>query len=399
MNSHIEKLYNIAYKPHKIIIGLMSGTSLDGLDVALCKVAKNGVNTQLELLQFETINYTTHFKNEVQEIFCKENISQQKLCLLHNHIGNLHAQYVNQLLQKWNIKNTDVDVIASHGQTIYHAPQQLHQQLQYGNATLQIGDADAIAHHTGIITISDFRQKHIAAGGSGAPLALYGDYFLLSSKNENRILLNIGGIANFTYLPQTLNFENVICTDVGAGNTLMDTYIQQNFKPLLFDTDGAIAQQGNVNYNLLQQLLSHSFFNLPFPKSTGQEIFNANFLHNAMQASNTTHIAKEDVVATLNLFTATAIANAISQLNITTRYAVYISGGGICNATLIRNLQQLLPNATLQSTQLLGINPNAKEAILFAVLANETLCGNSNFYNQAAQHYPVIKMGKISFPC
>ena len=229
MHSNIQKLYDIANKPCRLIIGLMSGTSLDGLDIALCSIEGNGVNTKLHLLNFETIPYLDDFKSEIRTIFSRKQIDLEKLCLLNPWIALQHAQMINTCLQKWNIKNTEVDLIASHGQTIYHAPQRLHQQQKFGNATLQIGDGDHIAVATGIITISDFRQKNIAAGGEGAPLAVYGDYLIFGKSGEDRVLLNIGGIANFTYLPGVNENEKILCSDIGPGNTLMDAYIQEQF--------------------------------------------------------------------------------------------------------------------------------------------------------------------------
>ncbi|CAF3947653.1 unnamed protein product [Rotaria sp. Silwood1] len=337
----------------------MSGTSLDGLDLALCKISGSSTNTAFELLHFETVEYDNDFKQELQSIFCKEQVSLEKICLMNNYVAQIHSKIINATLLKWNIKNNDVDAIASHGQTIYHSPKYKHLQTKFDNATLQIGDGDIIAHNTQILTISDFRQKHIAANGSGAPLAIYGDYFLLSNETENRILLNIGGIANFTYLPSNKNFDDVFCSDVGPGNTLMDNYIQQNFKGLHFDLDGLIAEKGSTNENLLSALLQHNFFNHAFPKSTGQEVFNITFLNDALQLINQKSLDKYDVVATLNKFTAKCIANAIHQTIKGKEFAIYISGGGLHNKTLMKNLQELLPNNPIQSTEYLGINPNA----------------------------------------
>ena len=171
MNSNIQKLYDIANKPKRTIIGLMSGTSLDGLDIALCSIEGCGTDTKLEVLHFETVSYSNEFKSELRTVFSKKEINLEKLCLLNPWIALQHAGMINTCLQEWDIKNEEVDLIASHGQTIYHAPQRLHQQQNFGNATLQIGDGDHLAVATGIITISDFRQKNIAAGGEGAPLA------------------------------------------------------------------------------------------------------------------------------------------------------------------------------------------------------------------------------------
>ncbi|MFN8805761.1 MAG: anhydro-N-acetylmuramic acid kinase, partial [Bacteroidota bacterium] len=219
MNRQIQSLYQIAQKPQRLIIGLMSGTSLDGLDIALCRFRGMGLETQIELLEFETVAYENAFKEEIKTIFSKDTVSLEKVCLLNPWVGLVHAQMILDCLKKWNRVPSEIDLIASHGQTIYHAPKSLHQKEKFGNATLQIGDGDHIAHATGVITLSDFRQKHIAAGGEGAPLASYGDFLIFSKRGENRIMLNIGGIANFTYLPGTLNADEVFSTDVGPGNT------------------------------------------------------------------------------------------------------------------------------------------------------------------------------------
>ena len=233
MNSNIESLYKIAQKPTRTIIGLMSGTSLDGLDVALCEISCSGEETEVKLIQFDTVDYSEDIKSEIRSVFAKQTIDFQKLVLLNEWIGSLHADMILECLNRWDIFPEKVDLIASHGQTVFHAPKILHQQEKFPNATLQIGDGDHIAVKTGIITLSDFRQKHVAAGGEGAPLAVYGDYFLFSKKEENRIMLNMGGISNFTYLPASNNPEEVFVTDTGTGNTLIDAFIRNLMTKML----------------------------------------------------------------------------------------------------------------------------------------------------------------------
>ena len=177
MNSNLQTLFNAAQKTERLAVGLMSGTSLDGLDIALCSFKGHGLHTTFKLLEFKTVSYDEHFKNEVKQIFSRRTVDLEKLCILNDYIGNFHGELINNALTGWKIKNSAIDFIASHGQTIYHAPKSLHKHAQYPNATLQIGDADHIAVKTGILTIADFRQKHLAAGGEGAPLALYGQAF------------------------------------------------------------------------------------------------------------------------------------------------------------------------------------------------------------------------------
>lgn len=229
MNKNISALYQIAQKETRKIIGLMSGTSLDGLDIALCEISGSGENTAVKLIQFETIDYSEEIKIEIRKVFAKKEIDFQHLVVLNEWIGLLHAEMINTSLKKWNITSDSVHLIASHGQTVLHAPKFLHQLEKFPNATLQIGDGDHIAVKTGIITLSDFRQKHIAAGGEGAPLAVYGDYFLFGKKGENRIMLNMGGIANFTFLPASLNANETFVTDTGTGNTLIDLFCKALF--------------------------------------------------------------------------------------------------------------------------------------------------------------------------
>lgn len=399
MHSSIQRLYDIAQKPKKLIIGLMSGTSLDGLDIAICQIAGNGLQTKMELLEFETIPYTDEFKSEVRTVFSKQEINLEKLCLLNPWIALQQANMINTSLTKWNIKKEEVDLIASHGQTIFHAPKSLHKQPKFGNATLQIGDGDHLAVATGIIIISDFRQKHITAGGEGAPLAFYGDYLLFNQEGENRVLLNIGGIANFTFLPGSEEDGQIICSDIGPGNTMMDAFVQANFPGHFFDDEAAIAKAGKVNDILLSALKANAFFQLSFPKTTGPELFNLSFLESAKIMAGISAISVEDTMATLNKFSADMIVEAImSNVKNPNNLQVICSGGGIHNPLLMQHLYDQLPAYHFKTTDELGINPDAKEAVLFALLANETVSGNSTTFQLNSAGIPAVSMGKISFP-
>ncbi|MFD2582626.1 anhydro-N-acetylmuramic acid kinase [Pedobacter vanadiisoli] len=397
MNRQIQKLYSKAGKSERLIIGLMSGTSMDGLDIALCSVKKSGAETDVRLLKFKTGDYTADFRAKIKAIFSKKEVDLQLVCLMNEHIANVHAQLINEALKEWGYKNEDIDFIASHGQTIFHAPKSLHQLGDYPNGTLQIGDGDHIAIKTGIITLSDFRQKHLAAGGEGAPLAVYGDYLMFSEAGEDRVMLNIGGIANFTYLPANMEASEIFSTDVGPGNTLMDQYMQKYFNRF-YDKDAAVALSGESNSKLLSALLECDFFELDFPKTTGPELFNLEYLSKAQEKSSTTNLSKEEVVATLCRFSAETIVHAIKRcFGDEAKAQVFMSGGGMHNSLLVQLLQARLPSCRFLTTDDLNINPDAKEAVLFAVLANETLCGEPiDFGNR--QGVPSVCMGKISLP-
>jgi anhydro-N-acetylmuramic acid kinase len=398
MHPHIQKLYSVANKPDRKIIGLMSGTSVDGLDIALCRISGSGTDTKIRIEHFETVPFNEDFKKEVRSIFAKKQIDFEKLCLLNPWIALQQAALINDLLKKWKIKNTEIDLIASHGQTVYHAPKILHQQEKFGNATLQIGDGDHLAVATGIITISDFRQKHIAAGGEGAPLAVYGDYLVFSKKDENRIMLNMGGIANFTFLSGELDASKVFSTDTGPGNTMMDAYTQKHFQRS-FDDNASIAKQGTIDENLLQALKDNIFFHQAFPKTTGPELFNLDYLKQAQQRSGSGSISHVDCMATLNRFSADTIVDGIKKCFPNNEpFVMYASGGGMHNPLMMQNISEQLPGVPIKTTSDLEIDPDAKEAVLFAILANECICGGAYNFNNTKAGIPSVTMGKISFP-
>ena len=395
----MQQLTAIAQKAQRHIIGLMSGTSVDGLDIAYCRISGEGHDTSVEILAFETISYQPDFKAEIKSVFSKKEVDFEKLCLLNPWIAKQQAAMINTFLQKHNIAKEEVDLIASHGQTVYHAPKALHQQEKFSNATLQIGDGDHMAVDTGIITISDFRQKHIAAGGEGAPLAVYGDYFIFSKKGEDRIMLNMGGIANFTFLPGSMDADKIFSTDTGTGNTLMDALMQQQFPGKYFDEDAAVAKKGTVNESLLNALKDHQFFQQSFPKTTGPELFNLQYVQNAKEKSGTTDLNVYDTMATLNAFSAQTIAEAILKtMPANSNFHLYASGGGMHNPLLMEQIKQLLPNIPIHLTSELGIDPDAKEAVLFAILANECIAGGNVQFSKELKGIPSVTMGKISFP-
>lgn len=407
MNQNIQHLYDIAQKPERLIVGLMSGTSLDGLDVALCRITNSGPNTQVVVEHFATVPYDDALKVQIRAVFAKKQIDFEQLCLLNAHIGRLHGQLILDCLRTWSVDPQTVDAVASHGQTVYHAPKSQHRRANFPNATLQIGDGDHIAATTGIITFSDFRQKHVAHGGEGAPLAVYGDYFMFSKKGENRILLNMGGIANFTYLPANSDASSVFTTDTGPGNTLLDAYARKLLnKP--YDEDGKLAAQGQVSLALLTALKTNSFFDAPFPKTTGPEVFNTAYVDEAQTRSQTKQLAGANLMATLVQFSADTIVEAIRRIfparsansafvDQDDVFHIYMSGGGMHNPSLTSAIQAQLPTCRFCRTDELGINGDAKEAVLFGVLANESLAGGTTSFGNR-QGVPTVSMGKVSFP-
>ena len=400
MNQYIAQLARMGAAEKRTILGLMSGTSLDGLDIALCEIAGSGIETEVVLKNFTTVPFEEDFKTAIRSIFSKKIVDFEQLCLLNPWVGEKHASIILATLKSWGINPSEINLIASHGQTVYHAPKILHQHPQFGNGTMQIGDGDHIAVKTGIITISDFRQKHIAAGGEGAPLAVYGDYFIFSKKGEDRIMLNIGGIANYTFLPGNLDASKIFSTDTGPGNTIMDQFVQKHFN-IPYDKDAAIAKKGTVNDALLNALMGDAFFTKSFPKTTGPELFNLAYLENAMVVSGQSGISLYDIMATLNRLTAVTIVDAIQkgqEMIGNKQLSIYSSGGGMHNPMIMHHIQFCLPESSFFTTDTLHIHPDAKEAVLFAVLANEHIAGGAFEIGGGKAGIPAVTMGKISFP-
>lgn len=398
MNKQLQRLYEIASKDERIILGLMSGTSLDGLDIALCSVSNAGKDTKIKLLRFTTVNYDDHIRSHIKQLFAAKNISLESICQQNKWLGVIFAQMINLTLQKWHVANESIDLIASHGQTIYHAPQHQSGIEAIGHSTLQIADGDQIAYHTGIITLCDFRQKHIAAGGEGAPLSAYGDYLLYGQQESACLLVNIGGISNYTYLPLAASFEQMITSDAGPGNTLMNGWIEKT-RGMSFDADGSMAASGKCHHLLLEQLKQHAFFQQIQPASTGPESFSADWLNDCIIKINST-ISDEDVMATLNQFTAESITQSLSPYLIKEKSThVILSGGGIHNPVLMQNLKRLLQEVSSNMEVTIADNPDAKEAMIFALLANEALTGNASIsFGMGTKHSPTVSFGKICLP-
>ena len=394
MNPGIETLYKIANKSKRMILGLMSGTSLDGLDIALCEFEGTGLSTKFQLKQFVSLPYTSEFKDSIQAVFAKEQIHFPSLSTLNAEIGIKHAELILSALQSWGIKPGEIDLIASHGQTVMHRPMRHGKQP---NSTLQIGDGDHIALKTGIITLSDFRQKHVAAGGEGAPLAMYGDYFLFSKKGENRILLNIGGIGNFTFLPANQDPNLILVTDTGPGNTLIDACVRSYFPGFFFDKDARLGMQGLLHPGLLKELMYLDFFHENFPKSTGPEYFNLDKVEQLIQANQWT-LTPTDLIRTLTEFSVQSMVLAIKKYIPVTQANLYVSGGGSQNPLMMQRISELLPELKVGLSSEIGIPTDAKEAVLFALLANETIMDAGAAKVRRLGDSPWVTMGKISLP-
>ena len=409
MNPSIKKLAAIAEKESRTIIGLMSGTSLDGLDIALCRISGSGSRTKVDLSQFVTKPYSDYHKGHLKKITSVSNelVSLAEICRQHTWLGAHHADLILAALSEWGVKPEQVDCIASHGQTIYHLPARNQKEFPEAlDATLQIGDGDQIATRTGILTISDFRQKHTAHGGEGAPMAALVDRILFGDENESRILLNIGGIGNYTWLPagkKRINQEHghgSFTTDTGPGNTLIDMLAKRYFQKSI-DEDGLIAASGNVHRELLEEMFKDPWFDESVSKSTGPEYFHFDWMSERAEKAglNLKEIRPDDQLATVTELSAVTIAESIR--NRVPRFeenSVYISGGGAHNNHLVSRIREHLDGIPVRNLSELGYDPDAKEAMIFAVLANEMLAGEGFEFDRGDGSVKKLNFGKISFP-
>lgn len=396
MNPSIKKLAHLAEKKSRKIIGLMSGTSLDGLDIALCEIGGSGEKTSVQLLKFVTIPYSEKTRKELKKISSVEDVKLKEISYWHARLAHVHSEMILNALNDWGINPEEVDCIASHGQTIYHFPARDQKDSDVKvNSTLQIGDGDHIAANTGILTLSDFRQKHVAHGGEGAPMAGLVDQMLFTHLTETRILLNIGGIGNFTYLPPKESNKKSFTTDTGPGNTLIDALTIQFFKKP-YDEDGEIALMGSVNVPLLNELLKDSWFDEKNSKTTGPEYFNLEWIRKKADnlKMSLDEIPPEDIVRTASELSARTISDNIKKyIGGDESATLYASGGGAHNPYVMKRIEEQLPEVEIKDIEELGISADAKEAVLFAVLGNEMLAGEG-FEMKTKK----VNFGKISFP-
>lgn len=400
----INQLIHIRNKPERLIIGLMSGTSIDGLDIALCRFRAHGEQTEYEVLEHTTVSYSARQSGVLRDFATQEYVRMEDLTIYHAELSRWHAGMILNTLKKWGVDPSEVDLMASHGQTIRHAPRRIHGKPDLPDSTLQLGDGDHLAELTGIITISDFRQKHVAAGGEGAPLAGYGDALLFRDQEAIRVLLNVGGISNITLLaPDSSATELPLTFDTGPGNTLMDVVVRTHFPTMKYDEGGALSASGSVHQQLLSVLLQHPYLAQMPPKTTGPEAFSSAFLEESVGRAQCADIHPTDLLATLNRFTAETIADGI-RLALDSKgldhasCQVFISGGGAHNATLVQNLSSCMPGNSVSDFSRLGVHPDAKEALLFALFANELVMGGTFPVADSNGAIKQVALGKISLP-
>ena len=432
----MKNFFELLKKDKKIVIGLMSGTSVDGIDAAIVEITGNGLRTEVDLIAFETFPFPSGVPPRILALCQPDTGRVDDICEMNFYIGHLFAEAAKHILQKSGMHASDIDLIGSHGQTIHHLPGDpnttpktrslersrkvfagaflqvhgnRHETTNLANrtarelkkSTLQIGEPAVIAHETGIPTIADFRVADMAAGGQGAPLVSYPDYLLFHNSTKTVGLLNIGGIANLTVLPANGTFDSVCAADTGPGNMCIDAVITEiTDGSERYDKAGQRAAQGTPHQQLIDEWLKHPFFHLPPPKTTGREMFGHTYAMERLAACREHELSGNDCIATLTELTVQTITGYIQRF-ITAQNPIdtlYVSGGGVHNQTIMRRLGELLAGTSVEPVDNSGISADAKEAIAFAILANETLHGNANNLPSATGASVRKILGKFVLP-
>lgn len=362
------------------VIGLMSGTSADGVDAAVVEIrgapsdtfATLSTGLSVKLLSFTFVPFDADQRARIFALFDPATGTVDRICHMNFALGEWFAAAALRAIEEAGLTPDDVALIGSHGQTIYHAVS----ADSAVKSTLQIGEAAVIAARTGITTVADFRVADVAAGGQGAPLVSYVDWLLLRHPARVRAVQNIGGIANVTYLPPGDDPSAVLAFDTGPGNMLIDYAAgRATAGTQTFDRDGALAARGRVDEELLAELMAHPYLALSPPKTTGREQFGAPFGAEVWAQAEAGGLRGEDVVATLTAFTAASIADAYRRFLPQLPDEVILGGGGASNPTLVAMLGRRLVPTCVTTHEALGLSSDAKEAMAFAVLAYETIHG------------------------
>lgn len=372
----------------------MSGTSLDGIDVAIVDITGSGFKAKINVLTSHSVPYPKKIR---EALFAVSNTSAQTgdISRLNFLLGELYAEALEETAERAQIPLESVKLIGCHGQTIFHEGQSTQYLGKKVTSTFQIGESSVITERTGIDVISNFRERDVAAGGKGAPLVPYLDYMLIRHRGRGRIAINIGGIANLTAIPPNTNTDRVIAFDTGPGNIVIDQLVSRITQGAqTYDRDGAIAATGVIDPKLLAKLLRDKYFRQKPPKTAGREQYGTEYVSKLLD----TELSSEDLIATATALTAESIALSIRNFVMTEMRVdeIFVSGGGTHNATLMRMLRKAMDPISVMETTEVGLDVDAKEAIAFAVLAYETAHSRpSNIPMATGAKRPVV-LGKIT---
>lgn len=378
------------------LIGLISGTSTDGVDAALVKITGRGLHSRLRLVRFATYPYPRELQAQLVRLTHDGRV--EDLSRLNVYVGELFARAAIRIAKEAALPLNRIDLIGSHGQTICHQPEPRKMGGMKIRSTLQIGEPSVIAERTGITTVADFRPRDMAAGGEGAPLTPYLHYILFHHLRRPRLIVNIGGISNVTYLPSVKGLSSLLAFDAGPGNMLIDGIIQHRTNGRkTMDRGGEMARRGRIHERLLSELLRHPFLNQRPPKTTGRELFGQAMIERVVRRAKVLKLSPSDLLATVTAFTARAIAQAYEQFILPKGGVdeVIVGGGGTRNPTLMQFLQEAFGPIPVFTFEKFDLDSRALEAMAFALFAYGTMQGEPNNVPSATGAKWAVMMGKI----
>ncbi len=384
-------------KQTKLVVGLMSGTSLDGIDAVLLKIRGSGPDTRFKQLAFLEQRFPPGLRKRLLRNSVPDTSRVDEIAQLNVLLAELYADAVAAVARKADVKPGRIDLIGSHGQTIHHLPKPRRMYGKTVRATLQIGDPSVLAAITGTVTVGDFRLADMAVGGQGAPLVPYFDWLVFRSSQANRLLLNIGGIANITAIPKNCSADRVIAFDTGPGNMVVDSLMHEFYgKP--YDHSGKTAARGAVSLDLFDRMVRHPYLKTGPPKSTGREEFGQEFVQQLLRHGK--RYDREDIVATASQFTAYAVYDAYRRFvaKKMTVDEIILSGGGAKNRFFLDELSRYFSDSLIRHIGEFGVSADSKEAVCFAVLANETLAGRAANIPAVTGARKRVVLGKICNP-
>jgi anhydro-N-acetylmuramic acid kinase len=366
----------------------MSGTSVDGIDAAVVDVTEDGEALRVNLLAYAESVIDEALRERIYALFDPERSRIDEVCEVNVLLGEAFAEAAGLALRQAAVQ---ADLVASHGQTVWHQVAEGHTR-----STLQLAEPSVIAERLGVTTVADFRPRDIAAGGQGAPLASWGDALLFGHEQLSRAVQNIGGIANVTWLPPGGQLEAMLAFDTGPGNALIDHATWRLSRGMQrFDADGALAASGRVQDGVLAELLDHPYFPAQPPKSTGRELFGAQFVDPVIDRCLEASLSAADIVATLTAFTAHSIADQYRRFLPGRPDEVIIGGGGSRNPVLMGLLSELLDPAQIRLHEEFGLPSAGREAVYFALLGYEALHGRPNTVPSCTGATHAVVMGKV----
>src|SRR5579885_143196 len=383
-----------------LVLGMMSGTSVDGIDVSLVKISGAPPKLKINLLNHTAISFPANFRKEILRVAEQSPITSGELSQLHARLGHIYADAALAACKKFRVSPHKIDLIGNHGQTIFHQGSPVNFLGTKTASTLQIGEGSAIAGLTRITTVSDFRPADMALGGNGAPLVPFADYALYRHPKLGRVSLNIGGIANVTVIPGGAKPSPVFAFDTGPGNMLIDALVTRFSRGRKrFDKGAQLAGKGRALPALLNELMRDPYLKLALPKSTGREYYGAEYVERLLSLGRKHRADSNDLIRAATLFTALSVVDALHRFVLprTKISQLIVSGGGARNPLILAQLAALLPGIEILPSLRLGVPEEAKEAYAFALLAYETFHRRpSNLPSATGARGPAI-LGKIAY--